>query len=77
MAQLKFVGISRIIFLLSVKYIRFMQRNAAPDLLPLQRSCFYPFSPLSSARRFCLYIASLPPRIDSFNNSLSGSAAEL
>ena len=57
MAQQKSVGISGISFLLSVKYIRFMQRNAALDLFPLQRSCFYPFSPLSSASRFCLYIA--------------------
>ena len=32
MAQQKSVGISGIGFLLSVKYIRFMQRNAALDL---------------------------------------------
>ena len=57
-AQKKSVGISGISFLLSVKYVRVMQRSAALDLFPLQRSCFYPFSPLSSARLFCLYIAS-------------------
>ena len=57
-AQQKSVCIPGITFLLSVKYIPLMQRNAALDLFPLQHSCFYAFSPQSSARLFCLYIAS-------------------
>ena len=55
----------------TVKYVCFMQRNSAMDLFPLQRSCFYPFSPLWSACRFCLYIAS-----NRQFPCLSGSAAK-
>ena len=57
MDQQKSVGISGIAFLLCVNIIHVMQWNAALDLFPLQRSCFYPFYPLLSVCQFCLYIA--------------------
>ena len=43
MAQKKPRGIPGISFLLSVKYVRFMQRNFTIDLFPLQSSCTYHF----------------------------------
>ena len=49
MAQKEPVGLPGINFLLRVKYVFFMQQNSALNLFPLQRSCFYPFSTLSSA----------------------------
>ena len=61
MDQKKFVCIPGISFLLRVKYVCFMQQNSALDLFPHQCryiACTYPFSPQSSASKFCLYIAS-------------------
>ena len=54
MAQLdkKAVGVPGISFLLGVKCIHILH------FAPLQHSCTYPFSPLSSAHQFCLYITS-------------------
>ena len=52
MTQKKYVDVPGIYFLLGVNYVNFMDQNSAQDLFTLQRSCTYPFSPLSSARQF-------------------------